>query len=81
MLRASSRLSSEVREPVKVRVSSAKRPALAGVRGSATEGESSAEELARRHVEELLEADPERVGALLSRWALGEDYYQQKVKA
>ncbi len=48
---------------------------------NATEGDSSAEELARRHVEELLEADPDRVGALLSRWALGEDYYQQKVKA
>jgi len=41
MIRASSRFSSEVREPVKVRVSSAKRPASAGARGSATEGESS----------------------------------------
>jgi len=41
MLHASSRFSSEVREPVKVRASSAKRPASAGVRGSATEGESS----------------------------------------
>jgi hypothetical protein len=41
MLRASTRFSSEVREPVKVRVSSAKRPASAGARGSATEGESS----------------------------------------
>ena len=46
-----------------------------------TEGDSSAEELARRHVEELLQADPDRVGALLSRWALGEDYYKQKVNA
>jgi flagellar biosynthesis/type III secretory pathway M-ring protein FliF/YscJ len=48
---------------------------------NATEGDSSAEELARRHVEELLQADPDRVGALLSRWALGEDYYKQKVNA
>lgn len=33
------------------------------------------DELARRHVEELLEKDPERVGALLSRWALADEYY------
>lgn len=52
--------------------------ALLTLQGGAS---NSAEEAARRHVEELLEADPERVGALLSRWALGEDYYQQKVKA
>lgn len=31
--------------------------------------------LARRHVEDLLARDPDRVGALLSRWALGEDFY------
>lgn len=41
---------------------------------------SAADDQARRHVEELLEADPERVGALLSRWAMGEDYYQDKAK-
>jgi hypothetical protein len=31
--------------------------------------------LARKHVEELLERDPEKVSALLSRWALGEQFY------
>lgn len=31
--------------------------------------------LARKHVEELLEKDPEKVSALLSRWALGEQFY------
>lgn len=31
--------------------------------------------LARKHVEELLEKDPEKVSALLSRWALGEQLY------
>lgn len=33
--------------------------------------------LARRHVEELVQTEPEKVGALLSRWALGEDYYMK----
>jgi flagellar biosynthesis/type III secretory pathway M-ring protein FliF/YscJ len=31
--------------------------------------------LARKHVEELLEREPEKVSALLSRWALGEQFY------
>lgn len=31
--------------------------------------------LARKHVEELLSTDPEKVSALLSRWALGEQFY------
>ena len=31
--------------------------------------------LARQHVERMLEEDPEKVAALLSRWALGENFY------
>jgi len=31
--------------------------------------------LARKHVEDLLEKEPEKVSALLSRWALGEQFY------
>ena len=31
--------------------------------------------LARKHVEDLLESDPEKVSALLSRWALGETQF------
>jgi flagellar biosynthesis/type III secretory pathway M-ring protein FliF/YscJ len=31
--------------------------------------------LARRHVEDLLARDPDRVGALLSRWAISDDFY------
>ena len=31
--------------------------------------------LARKHVEQMLEEDPEKVAALLSRWALGENFY------
>lgn len=37
--------------------------------------------LARKHVEELLEKDPERVSALLSRWALGEQFYTSAEKS
>lgn len=39
------------------------------------EDEIDMDALARRHVEELLAREPEKVGALLSRWALGEDYF------
>ncbi|MFT7676836.1 MAG: flagellar M-ring protein FliF [Planctomycetota bacterium] len=35
------------------------------------------EVLARRQVEELIESDPERVSSLLSRWAMGDDYYAE----
>ena len=31
--------------------------------------------LARKHIEHLLENDPDRVSSLLSRWAMGEDFY------
>ena len=31
--------------------------------------------LAHKHVERMLEEDPEKVAALLSRWALGENFY------
>lgn len=31
--------------------------------------------LARKHVEQMLDEDPEKVAALLSRWALGENFY------
>ncbi len=31
--------------------------------------------LARKHVEQMLEEDPEKVAALLSRWALGDNFY------
>ena len=31
--------------------------------------------LARMHIENLLESDPDRVSSLLSRWAMGEDFY------
>ncbi len=31
--------------------------------------------LARKHVEQMLEEDPEKVASLLSRWALGENFY------
>ena len=72
MLHASSRFSSEVREPVKVRVSSAKRPASAGVRGSATEGrvlEGSAAPRVQAQVPRRLE---ERVPCSTSRtWRRG----------
>ena len=32
--------------------------------------------LGRRTVENLIDEDPERVSALLSRWAMGEDFYE-----
>lgn len=35
------------------------------------------EVLARRQIEELIESDPERVSALLSRWAMGDSYYAE----
>lgn len=35
------------------------------------------EVLARRQVEELIEIDPERVSSLLSRWAMGDEYYAE----
>ena len=31
--------------------------------------------LARKHIEDLLQADPEKVGTMLSRWALGESSF------
>ncbi len=35
------------------------------------------EVLARMQIEELIESDPERVSALLSRWAMGDNYYAE----
>ena len=49
-------------------------------------GDSAAEEyidldmLARAHVQELLESDPERVSTLLSRWALSDSVYSRGMK-
>ncbi|MEZ5973441.1 MAG: flagellar M-ring protein FliF C-terminal domain-containing protein [Planctomycetota bacterium] len=31
--------------------------------------------LARRHIEDMLDNDPDRVSSLLSRWAMGEEFY------
>lgn len=42
-------------------------------RGTALEPEVDAELLARARVEELIQSDPERVGEILSRWALEEE--------
>lgn len=39
------------------------------------EEEIDMDALARAHIEELLRAEPEKVSALLSRWALSEDVY------
>ena len=53
---------------------------------SSPSGETVAEEsvdldmLARAHVQELLESDPERVSTLLSRWALGDSVYSRGAK-
>jgi len=41
------------------------------------EEEIDMEMLARKHVESLVEEDPEKVAALLSRWALGENFYAE----
>ena len=35
------------------------------------------EVLARRQIEQLIDTDPERVSALLSRWAMGDAYYSE----
>ena len=48
--------------------------------GEAPEEEIDLELLARKRVEELLEKEPERVSALLSRWALGESFYSSSEK-
>ncbi|MCP3914807.1 MAG: hypothetical protein GY711_04505 [bacterium] len=45
------------------------------------EEEIDLELLAQRRVDEILENDPEKVGALLSRWALGESYYEEEEEA
>lgn len=48
----------------------------AGVRlDQPSEEEVDLDLLARKHIEQMLEEDPEKVAALLSRWALGENYY------
>ncbi|MDF1836453.1 MAG: flagellar M-ring protein FliF C-terminal domain-containing protein, partial [Planctomycetota bacterium] len=33
--------------------------------------------LARKHIENLLESDPERVSSLLTRWAMGDQFYAE----
>ncbi|MFT5197408.1 MAG: flagellar biosynthesis/type III secretory pathway M-ring protein FliF/YscJ [Planctomycetota bacterium] len=33
--------------------------------------------LARKHIENLLESDPDRVSSLLTRWAMGEEFYAE----
>lgn len=48
--------------------------AAAGV-DAVPEEELDLDLLARKHVEQMLEEDPEKVAALLSRWALGENFY------
>ena len=69
----------------KSRKASASRAASAS-RGLAkpTEEEEQDEEieidpevLARRQIEQLIDTDPERVSALLSRWAMGDNYYSE----
>ncbi len=45
--------------------------------GAAEDDEVDLDALARAHVEELLKTEPEKVSALLSRWALSEDMYAQ----
>lgn len=46
-------------------------------RADAFEEDVDMEALARAHIEELLENEPEKVSALLSRWALAEDVYAE----
>ena len=45
--------------------------------GDPFEEEVDMDALARAHIEELLRAEPEKVSALLSRWALSEDVYAE----
>lgn len=45
--------------------------------GDVFEEEVDMDALARAHIEELLRAEPEKVSALLSRWALSEDVYAE----
>lgn len=62
------------------------RPGAGGIRGSGEAGgeagdlgdeEIDLDALARGHIEELLKEEPEKVSALLSRWALAEDSYAE----
>ena len=43
-------------------------------------GELDPSLVGRRTVEHLIDQDPERVSALLSRWAVGEEVYEQSAK-
>lgn len=47
----------------------------ASATGAGSDEEIDADRLARAHIEQLLKSDPEKVAALLSRWALGDSYY------
>ncbi len=49
-------------------------PGAAG-KGVDPEMEEDPSAMARMHVEKLLETDPDRVSSLLTRWAMGEDFY------
>ena len=45
--------------------------------GDVADEEVDIDALARAHIEELLQNEPERVSALLSRWALSEDRFAE----
>ena len=45
--------------------------------GDSSEEEVDLDALARAHIEELLQSEPERVSALLSRWALSEERFAE----
>jgi flagellar biosynthesis/type III secretory pathway M-ring protein FliF/YscJ len=67
------------KKPIEQQIAEAEQQAEAAIAAAAVVPDVAEEldedALARRHVEDLIDSDPEKVSALLSRWAMGEDYY------